>query len=221
MRSFRPRHHPSALIGRVDALILTASETPFVPSLRSGQALSLSKDESADDLSWFDRLTTNGGGRRRALATETAQITERYVTLSHGRTRYFEAGVGFPTLLLHGAGFDNGAYVWLPNLPSLAPRLRVLALDSLDWGPGDVLDIELSFAYLVDHVREFMDALGIERANVVGHSMGGWLATLFAYERPDRANKLVLVSAGGGAAGHPPPRGSRGAPPPPPPTPPT
>jgi len=125
------------------------------------------------------------------LATETARITERYVTLSHGRTRYFEAGVGFPTLLLHGAGFDNGAYVWLPNLPSLAPRLRVLALDSLNWGPGDVLDIELSFAYLVDHVREFMDALGIERANVVGHSMGGWLATLFAYESPERVNKLV------------------------------
>ena len=133
------------------------------------------------------------------MATETAQITERYVTLSHGRTRYFEAGVGFPTLLLHGAGFDNGAYVWLPNLPSLAPRLRVLALDSLNWGPGDVLDIELSFAYLVDHVREFMDALGIERANVVGHSMGGWLATLFAYESPERVNKLVLVSAGGAA----------------------
>src|SRR3990172_755631 len=140
------------------------------------------------------------------MATETVQITERYVTLGHGRTRYFEAGNGYPTILLHGAGFDTGADVWLANLPDPAPRLpgrqaglRVLAVDALNWGPGDVLDLELSFAYLVDHVRELMDALGIERANVVGHSMGGWLATLFAYESPERVNKLVLVSAGGAA----------------------
>ena len=140
------------------------------------------------------------------MATETVQITERYVTLGHGRTRYFEAGNGYPTILLHGAGFDTGADVWLANLPDLATRLpgrqaglRVLAVDALNWGPGDVLDFEFSFAYLVDHVREFMDALGIERAHLVGHSMGGWIATLFAYESPERLNRLVLVAAGGAA----------------------
>jgi pimeloyl-ACP methyl ester carboxylesterase len=42
-----------------------------------------------------------------------------------------------------------------------------------------------------------MDALGIEKTNMAGHSMGGWIATLFAYESPDRLNKLVLSSAGG------------------------
>src|SRR5690606_4688017 len=53
------------------------------------------------------------------------------------------------------------------------------------------------FAYLVDHIREFMDALGIEKTNLAGHSMGGWIATLFAYESPDRLSKVVLSSAGG------------------------
>ena len=43
--------------------------------------------------------------------------------------------------------------------------------------------------------------LGIEKANIVGHSMGGWLATLFGYESPDRVNKLVLVAAGGRTMG--------------------
>jgi pimeloyl-ACP methyl ester carboxylesterase len=51
----------------------------------------------------------------------------------------------------------------------------------------------------VDFVREFQDALGIERSNIVGHSMGGWVASLFAYESPDRVNKLVLVASGGAA----------------------
>jgi pimeloyl-ACP methyl ester carboxylesterase len=130
------------------------------------------------------------------MTTQTATITEKFVELSHGKTRYFEAGIGYPTLLMHGAGFLSGADGWMPVIPGLADKLRILAFDSLNWGPGDVFDQEFSFAYQVDHIREFMDALGIEKANVVGHSMGGWLATLFA-ESPDRVNKLVLVAAGG------------------------
>ena len=56
---------------------------------------------------------------------------------------------------------------------------------------------EYSFAYLVDFLREFQDALGLEKTNLVGHSMGGWLASLFGYESPHRLNKLVLVASGG------------------------
>jgi pimeloyl-ACP methyl ester carboxylesterase len=133
------------------------------------------------------------------MTTSTAMITEKFVELSHGKCRYFEAGTGYPTLLMHGAGFLSGADGWMPVIPGLAEKLRLLAFDSLNWGPGDVFDQEFSFAYQVDHIREFMDALGIEKANVVGHSMGGWLATLFAYESPERINKLVLVAAGGSA----------------------
>jgi pimeloyl-ACP methyl ester carboxylesterase len=84
----------------------------------------------------------------------------------------------------------------------LSKELRVLAMDCLNWGSGDVLDQEFSFAYLVDHVREFMDLLGIEQANVVGHSMGGWILTLLSYESPHRVRKAVNV-AGGGAARRP------------------
>jgi pimeloyl-ACP methyl ester carboxylesterase len=133
------------------------------------------------------------------MATETATITEKFIEMSHGRSRYLEAGAGYPTILMHGAGFLSGADNWLPVMPGLAERLHLYALDSLNWGPGDVFDMEFSFAYQVDHMREFMDLAGIEKANIVGHSMGGWLATLFAYESPDRVNKCVLVAAGGTA----------------------
>jgi pimeloyl-ACP methyl ester carboxylesterase len=132
------------------------------------------------------------------MATQT-QISQKYAQMSHGKTRYFEAGSGYPTILIHGAGIESGADGWLGVTEALAEKVRVLAIDSLNWGPGDVFDQEFSFAYQVDHMREFMDVLGIAKANIVGHSMGGWLATLFAYESPERVNKLVLVAAGGAA----------------------
>ena len=126
--------------------------------------------------------------------------TEKFASMSHGRTRYWEAGTGDPTILLHGAGWNSGCESWAATIGPLSERLRVLAMDSLNWGLGDVLDQEFSFAYLVDHVREFMDVLGIESANVVGHSMGGWLLALLCYESPNRVRRAVNVAGGGTAA---------------------
>jgi pimeloyl-ACP methyl ester carboxylesterase len=128
--------------------------------------------------------------------------TEKYAQMTHGKTRYWEAGSGTPTILLHGAGWNSGCESWALTMGPLSQRFRVLAMDCLNWGIGDVLDQEFSFAYLVDHVREFMDLLGIERANVVGHSMGGWILSLLCYESPNRVLRAVNV-AGGGAAARP------------------
>src|SRR5947207_770788 len=99
---------------------------------------------------------------------------EKRVKMSHGETRYYEAGTGYPTILIHGAGFTSGADSWLYNMQTLSSKLRCLSIDALNFGSSDVFDQEFSFAYMVDHVREFMDVLDIEKANVVGRSMGGW-----------------------------------------------
>jgi len=128
--------------------------------------------------------------------------TEKFVEMSHGKTRYWDAGSGTPTILLHGAGWNSGCENWALAMGPLSRQVRVLAMDCLNWGAGDVLDQEFSFAYLVDHVREFMDLLGVEQANVVGHSMGGWILSLLCYESPQRVRKAVNV-AGGGAATRP------------------
>jgi pimeloyl-ACP methyl ester carboxylesterase len=128
--------------------------------------------------------------------------TEKFAEMSHGKTRYWEAGTGTPTILIHGAGWNSGCENWALAMGPLSQHLRVLAMDCLNWGTGDVFDQEFSFAYLVDHVREFMDVLGIEQANVVGHSMGGWILTLLSYESPNRVRKAVNV-AGGGTANRP------------------
>ena len=130
--------------------------------------------------------------------TTSIAVLERYVELSHGRTRYLEAGSGPPAILLHGVGYTSAADSWFLNIEGLAEAgLRVLAVDCLGWGLGDRLDIEYSFGYIVDFVREFQDALGLARSHIVGHSMGGWIASLLAYESPNRVDRLVLVASGG------------------------
>jgi pimeloyl-ACP methyl ester carboxylesterase len=129
-------------------------------------------------------------------------VQHKYVEMSHGRTRYFEAGEGEPVLLVHGAGFLSGADGWLPVIPGLAENFHVYSVDCLNFGPGDHLEQGFSFAYLVDHLREFQDVMGLESSHLVGHSMGGWLGVLMAYESPNRVRKFVDI-AGGGTATRP------------------
>lgn len=124
-------------------------------------------------------------------------VSEAWATMSHGRTRYFEAGTGPDVLLVHGAGFLSGAHSWLPVLPQLGEHFHVRAIDCLGFGPGDHLQQPYSFGYLVDHLREFIDVMGLERTHLVGHSMGGWLGVLLAYESPDRVDRFVDVAGGG------------------------
>ena len=100
-------------------------------------------------------------------------------------------------ILLHGVGYTYGGNNWLRTLEALGAHRRVIAPDIMGWGTGDRLLQSYSFGYLVDFVREFQDALSIDRADVVGHSMGGWVASLLAYESPERVNRLVLVDSGG------------------------
>jgi pimeloyl-ACP methyl ester carboxylesterase len=130
-------------------------------------------------------------------------IEECYATLSHGKTRYLQSGRGDPVLLLHGAGFAPAADSWRIALPVLAERFRVIAPDALGWGPGDQLDADYSFADMVDALRELQDALGIDSSHIVAQSMGGWLASILAYESPARVDSLVLISSGGLRTGAP------------------
>lgn len=131
------------------------------------------------------------------MALDMSNITEGWVELSHGKTRYLESGQGDPTIFIHGVGYVQAAHTWRPNLGSISQKGRMIAVDCLGWGLGDRLEMEYSFSYIVDFLREFQDVLGIGRSNIVGHSMGGWLASIFAYESPNRVNKLVLVGSGG------------------------
>ncbi len=123
--------------------------------------------------------------------TTTTSIYNR-VTLKHGVTRYIDVGTGDPLILLHISSIEGGADDCLATLDILSAKFRVLAPDLLGWPPSDTIDGIDAFPFLVDFLREFQDALEITRSHICGVSMGGWIAGLFAYESPDRCDRVVI-----------------------------
>jgi len=102
---------------------------------------------------------------------------------------------GIPLLMLHG--FGNEAHIWDAFAPHMAPHYHTLALDQRGHGHSDW---DPQGRYETDAMREDLEAvseaLGLERLVVVGHSMGGRVATLFAGRHPERMAGLVLVDIG-------------------------
>jgi pimeloyl-ACP methyl ester carboxylesterase len=125
-------------------------------------------------------------------------IHERRIDLSCGENRYLEAGDGPPLLLLHGMGMASSANGFDLLIPHLAGRFRVLAPDLLGFGRGTrTVEAGPTFELIVDQLREFMDRLGLTRAHLVGHSLGGWVGNLLAYESPQRLLRLVALCSAG------------------------
>jgi pimeloyl-ACP methyl ester carboxylesterase len=102
---------------------------------------------------------------------------------------------GVPLVLLHG--FGNEAHLWDDLAPLIAPHYRVLAVDhrghgNSDWDPEHRYDVDS----MVDDLEALTDALSIERLVLIGFSLGGRVATLFAGRHPERLAGLVLVDIG-------------------------
>ncbi len=102
---------------------------------------------------------------------------------------------GVPLLLLHG--FGNEAHIWDDFAPAVAPHYRTLAMDHRGHGDSD-WDLEGRYDHdsMVRDVESVTAALGIERLVLVGHSLGGRIATLFADRNATRMAGLVLVDIG-------------------------
>lgn len=125
-------------------------------------------------------------------------VKETWLDLDTYRTRILDCGEGPPTLCVHGVHFTNGADLWRqPMRAGLAEGRRIIAVDNLGWGPTPRPEWDIQFSFFVDHLRQVQDALGLKRTDVIGHSFGGWLSTLLAYESPERVGKLVLSDSGG------------------------
>jgi pimeloyl-ACP methyl ester carboxylesterase len=119
----------------------------------------------------------------------------KFVDLDGRSTHYIEKGKGEPIILLHGFFYDS--YLWAANIDALAEHFKVYALDL--WGCGYSTREPLDYGYQLyaDQVLLFMDSLGIQRASLVGQSMGAGTAILFCVQHRQRVNKLVLVDAAG------------------------
>jgi pimeloyl-ACP methyl ester carboxylesterase len=120
----------------------------------------------------------------------------REVRVVHGYRRAFvRAGSGPPLLLLHGIG--NSAQTWAGVLDRLAESHTVIAPDLLGHGASDKPRADYSIAGYANGMRDLLSILDVEKATVVGHSLGGGIAMQFAYQFPERIERLVLVGSGG------------------------
>jgi len=103
-------------------------------------------------------------------------------------------GDGEPLLLLHGLA--SNARIWDLTAPLLSGRFRVFALDQRGHGLSDKPEGGYDFASITGDVAAFVQALGLERPALVGHSWGANVALQFAADRPDGVSALALVDGG-------------------------
>ncbi|EMR02581.1 alpha/beta fold hydrolase [Cesiribacter andamanensis] len=114
------------------------------------------------------------------------------------QVHYLKAGQGPPLLLLHGGG--GHASEWIPLLKPLAQHFEVYAPDRPGCGLSDFfnyrgVDVQ---AHAVAFLQSFLDAAGLQRAVVAGHSMGGYFSVCFALRHPERVQQLLLLGAPAG-----------------------
>lgn len=130
---------------------------------------------------------------------ENLALESKFTDGPDGRVHYQELGEGPAVILIHGGG--PGAYGYSNyrrNIVPLSQRNRVIVLDLPGYGQSakrsrpDGLTVSLANA-----VRDIMDYEGIEKASLVGNSLGGMTSLRFALDTPERVNKLILMGPGG------------------------
>lgn len=115
------------------------------------------------------------------------------------RTHYHDMGSGVPVVLLHGSGAGvSAAANWWLNAPALAKNFRVIAIDLIGFGQTQVPnDVQYGIREWGQHVLRLLDGLGIEKAWLVGNSLGGWVALQMAIDHPERVSGVVSMGTGG------------------------
>lgn len=130
-----------------------------------------------------------------AQATAPAQV-HKQVEIYGQKIHYVEAGSsGQTVILLHGLGGDTTN--WAMTIPALASKYHVYVPDQIGFGQSDKPIINYRVATLVEFLAQFYKKLGIEKATLVGNSLGGWTAAAFTIAYPEKVEKLVLVDAAG------------------------
>ena len=132
-----------------------------------------------------------------ARSTPRVRVESRIV---HGYRRVFRIGGSGPALLLiHGIG--DSSETWRGVLPALARSHLVIAPDLLGHGMSAKPRADYSVAAYANGMRDLLGVLGIDRVTLVGHSLGGGVAMQFAYQFPEKTERMVLVASGGAGRG--------------------
>ena len=122
-------------------------------------------------------------------------LEPRELELHGHRVSYRTAGSGPALLLLHGIA--NSSETWERVAPLLSEHFTLIAPDLMGHGESATPRGDYSLGAHASGARDIATALGHERMTVLGHSLGGGIAMQFAYQFPERVERMVLVSSGG------------------------
>src|SRR5688572_8117253 len=130
-----------------------------------------------------------------ALAQTAPQ--DKTATVFGAKIHYLEAGdAAKPTvILLHGLG--SSTVSWQLNITALAANYHVIVPDQIGFGKSDKPTLKYRVGTYVDFLDKFMSEIKVEKAHLIGNSLGGWVAALTAIKYPNRALKIVLADAAG------------------------
>src|SRR5436309_3405782 len=132
-------------------------------------------------------LTLSAQPRSAAVAKD--------ITVLGFKLHYLEAGRGAPVVLLHGLGGDGSR--WGPNIEPLARDFHVFALDQIGFGQSDKPLANYHTGMLAEFLVDFLKAIGVPKASLVGNSMGAGVALYTAARFPDVVDRIVLADGGG------------------------
>ncbi|CAN5628791.1 alpha/beta fold hydrolase [soil metagenome] len=122
---------------------------------------------------------------------------DKSVTVFGAKISYIELGdpAKPAVILLHGLGGSNAN--WMLNTAALSQNYHIIAPDQIGYGKSDKPFLKYRIGTYADFLDKFMAELKIEKASLVGNSMGGWVAAFMAIKYPNRVEKIVLADAAG------------------------
>lgn len=119
----------------------------------------------------------------------------KFIEINGLPTHYIEKGSGDPVILIHGFFFDSN--MWNMNIDALAAKNKVYAIDLWGFGYSTRKPLDYGYSLYAQQLQKFMEAMDIQKASLVGQSMGGGTIIKFTISNRHRVDKIVLVNAAG------------------------
>jgi pimeloyl-ACP methyl ester carboxylesterase len=132
------------------------------------------------------------------MPAKAPPLESKYVTAEGVRVHYQEAGSGYPVVCLHGAGPGASSESnFRLNVGPLAEKFRVILYDMPQYGKSEKVVLkEPRLVFNARVLNAFMAAIGVDRAHVIGNSMGGQVALKLGLDFPNRVNRLAIIGSG-------------------------